>query len=1372
MDSPEISLRIKLSLHYMKASSFSFGIYFSCPISSLFAKPVSSTASSASSASSAWEFNKKRELTGDKKKILNIDNPQFFTGFTDAEGCFYISISKDNAFKTGWRVRLSFSIVLHSKDKEVLECIKNYLKVGIVTKNGSQSNQFRVQSVKHLVVIINHFEKYCLKTKKQADYELFKQAFYLLKDKKHVTFEGLHKIVNIKASMNLGLSDSLKEAFPSFVPAKRLGERSVGCLLSEARSKVENIVFDPYWIAGFTSGRLPWKVNTFVGENRRSYSTTNIRQKGFETSLNLVLWGTNLSSTVGVRFTRSQLAMIKLPLHIKSIMVGLILSDAWARFENKTCKNALLGFSQSGANSIYVWYVFNILSHYCSRYPLYRIRKYKGKLNYSLEFKTRSMPCITELYYLFYLEGKKVIPLNIYELLTPVALAHLLMGDGVARKHGVILCTDSYSIPDVVRLMNVLMIRYQLDCLLRIHMPINLPRIYIRERSMPLLRTIVRPHMHYSMVYKISPGKAYTTVSGSKDFHLDPWFITGFIDGNAEGSFYINIKKSPTATQGYGVVLVFQLAQHLRDEALIRSLIEFFKCGTISFEAIYFRVEKFSDIINKIIPFFSQYYIVGEKSKDFQDWCAIAELLKDKKHLTREGLENIRKIQSGMYSGRYKESETSEVLLKNNNIQTNSTLIHKRGFHSSCNLMLNESSHQSTVNTKKELSGDYVAGLCQADGKFSAVFIKRTRSKQDNYHLDLKFSLHLRRTEPNKNLLFEIKNKFDNKGNLILYKKQDNTILYQITNQKDLLNHVIPFFMNYPLRGEKLLSFLRFKYLLEVTFSKVHLKNKDIFLSLLVIAAKLNPMEKLGNKIRYLNPEQQYFVINNIQPEGVDISKLTESIANFKPNPLSLDFARGCLETNTNNFRNLSVEDQNYIREKFLPPSIELWRFKEYYLGLNQPSSPSEEKSFKDLVLPSDRLKRSFSTKATQLVPPQASKVYKNADKDKLRIISENKGKSGIYRWTNLTNGKSYIGSSVNLSRRFREYYSIRFLVSGACGGNRRRREKEIKKSYFSTYSAAKGVDTPSSPAKIYKNSDLDKLQIIQENKGKAGVYRWINLLNGCTYIGSSRDLGVRMKKYFSITFLERELKKGNSIINVSLLKNGYSNFSLEILEYCAPDNVREREQYYLTSLKPDYNILKVAGSFLGYKHSEETRAKLKGRTLTAEHLAKLKDWALSQKNLERLKKLNSNLEWQTKRLKKINIYLRSTKYQENLKAISLSVQVFDTLTNEKTVYYSISEAARSIGCTGSAIVIVLKNQREKGVTKLVKKRYMVFLKTDESKISATSSPSRCSAGIETYVRIKRPESSSYGHFKWKWNSLWFNTWSCRWNRVRTYNNP
>ncbi|PQE31514.1 GIY-YIG endonuclease (mitochondrion) protein [Rutstroemia sp. NJR-2017a WRK4] len=55
-----------------------------------------------------------------------------------------------------------------------------------------------------------------------------------------------------------------------------------------------------------------------------------------------------------------------------------------------------------------------------------------------------------------------------------------------------------------------------------------------------------------------------------------------------------------------------------------------------------------------------------------------------------------------------------------------------------------------------------------------------------------------------------------------------------------------------------------------------------------------------------------------------------------------------------------------------------------------------------------------------------------------------------------------------------------------------------------------------------------------------------------------------------------------------SLIKNGYSNFKLENLEYCDLYIVVEREQYYLYSLNPEYNILKVAaGCLIGFKHSE-----------------------------------------------------------------------------------------------------------------------------------------------------------------------------------------
>ena len=58
--------------------------------------------------------------------------------------------------------------------------------------------------------------------------------------------------------------------------------------------------------------------------------------------------------------------------------------------------------------------------------------------------------------------------------------------------------------------------------------------------------------------------------------------------------------------------------------------------------------------------------------------------------------------------------------------------------------------------------------------------------------------------------------------------------------------------------------------------------------------------------------------------------------------------------------------------------------------------------------------------------PTQASKkIYLDADKQKVSIVTENRHLCGVYKWTNKLNGKVYIGSSANLSKRLSNYYSF-----------------------------------------------------------------------------------------------------------------------------------------------------------------------------------------------------------------------------------------------------------------------------------------------------------------------------------------------------------
>ena len=89
-----------------------------------------------------------------------------------------------------------------------------------LTRNREVVN-YLLCSIKDLNKLILHLEKYPLLTQKAADLFLFKQVVKLINNKAHLSVEGLNQIVNIKASMNLGLSDKLKLEFPEYRAVER-----------------------------------------------------------------------------------------------------------------------------------------------------------------------------------------------------------------------------------------------------------------------------------------------------------------------------------------------------------------------------------------------------------------------------------------------------------------------------------------------------------------------------------------------------------------------------------------------------------------------------------------------------------------------------------------------------------------------------------------------------------------------------------------------------------------------------------------------------------------------------------------------------------------------------------------------------------------------------------------------------------------------------------------------------------------------------------------------------------------------------------------------------------------------------------------------
>ena len=151
------------------------------------------------------------------------------------------------------------------------------------------------------------------------------------------------------------------------------------------------------------------------------------------------------------------------------------------------------------------------------------------------------------------------------------------------------------------------------------------------------------------------------------------------------------------------------------------------------------------------------------------------------------------------------------------------------------------------------------------------------------------------------------------------------------------------------------------------------------------------------------------------------------------------------------------------------------------------------------------------------------------------------------------------------------------------------------------------------------------------------GVYCITNTSNNKCYIGSTNDLAYRESMHF------HKLKyntHGNKHLQNAYNKYGGDNFEFSVVELIGEDEFTKeylllREQYYIDTVKPEYNILQIAGSSLGFVHTEETKAKIsssmlgvkkseehaknislsqKGKTLTEEHRKKLSEAAKNRK--------------------------------------------------------------------------------------------------------------------------------------------------------------
>lgn len=200
---------------------------------------------------------------------------------------------------------------------------------------------------------------------------------------------------------------------------------------------------------------------------------------------------------------------IKSPLN--EILVGILLGDGHVQ-KRSLNGNSRFMYGQSSLRIHHLNYfkhVLNLFKPYLSETFKLKEKTFKDNRTNntykSVNFATLSLPCFNQYKSLFYKNNKKIVPINIQELLTPIGLAYWIMDDGSIQNKGLHLNTYAFNSEDVLKLKSTLENLFgnnSLKCSIHKHKKGN--RIYIFGESMDILRNNISVYMHEDMLYKLN----------------------------------------------------------------------------------------------------------------------------------------------------------------------------------------------------------------------------------------------------------------------------------------------------------------------------------------------------------------------------------------------------------------------------------------------------------------------------------------------------------------------------------------------------------------------------------------------------------------------------------------------------------------------------------------------------------------------------------------------------------------------------------------------------------------------------------------------------------------------------------------------------
>lgn len=147
-------------------------------------------------------------LRADNQQVSKKINDDYFAGFVDGEGCFYMGFSKRKDLRIPWQIITEFHVSQNPGSRNVLEALRDRLGCGYLKPNHPKSMRDKswiliVKDRKDLQQkVIPFFEKHPLHSAKYRDFLVFQKVLESISKKNHLTYKGFSSIVEAVFSLN------------------------------------------------------------------------------------------------------------------------------------------------------------------------------------------------------------------------------------------------------------------------------------------------------------------------------------------------------------------------------------------------------------------------------------------------------------------------------------------------------------------------------------------------------------------------------------------------------------------------------------------------------------------------------------------------------------------------------------------------------------------------------------------------------------------------------------------------------------------------------------------------------------------------------------------------------------------------------------------------------------------------------------------------------------------------------------------------------------------------------------------------------------------------------------------------------------------